>query len=116
MDNPVLKSNDPAAAAQLPLWRIQEINSEPTMNVYTDASRDDSGATGWAMTVPQLQYHSIGRLPDNTPITQAELIAVWKALQWNSRRTEGPQRLAIHTDSWAAHPGQEHFDLPGDCF
>ena len=39
-----------------------------------------------------------GRLPDDTPITQAELVAITKALQhWNSLKKPG--LVVIHTDS-----------------
>ena len=100
---------DPLAAAKAATDRLFSFKEDfpDSIHIYTDASSQQDGSTGWAFIVipnhgPDLPPYSLGRLPDFTPITLAELHGLYQALTWAQRQTFHDTVIFIHTDSLSA--------------
>ena len=81
--------------------RILDLNSEPAINIFTDASQRTEGETGWAAFIPELDTTLQGRLPNYTPITLAELEAIHQVIDF-IKNHKGTDIVNIHTDSMGA--------------
>jgi len=99
--NDVNKKTSPETAAIEANKRIEQLKCPGTKHVYTDATRKKNGITSWAV-VTEKETIDFGRLPDNTPITLAELMAIKEAIDWFQTNEKVDQHLVIHTDSMAA--------------
>ena len=99
--NDVNKKTSPETAAIEANKRIEQLKCPGTKHVYTDATRKKNGITSWAV-VTEKETIDFGRLPDNTPITLAELMAIKEAIDWFQTNEKVDQHRVIHTDSMAA--------------
>ena len=103
INNSTDKHTDPEGAAQEARQRIQSLSTPRTKTIYTDASRNMNADTAWAFYDDTNQTHSSGSLPRNTPITQAELFAIYQALlHFENHRDFLHSDLIVNTDSMAA--------------
>ena len=71
------------------------------INIFTHASSQQDGKTGWACFIAEEDLIIQGRLPDHTPITLAELHAIHAALAWRESQSRS-EPTVIHSDSMAA--------------
>lgn len=102
IDNPINKNQNPIGASKAAVNRILNLNdTQIALNIYTDASAQQDGKTAWACYVEEEDQVLQGRLPDNTPITLAELHAIEAALTWRVGQ-DRPESTLIHSDSMAA--------------
>jgi ribonuclease HI len=101
--NPISKREDPLLAATEARNRILELNRNHSQatNIYTDASCQEDGKSGLGVYIQGLETELTQRLPDNTPITLAELHAIKEALNWINHQ-DNKQTAIIHSDSMAA--------------
>ena len=78
ISNPINKNRHPQEAAKAAYNRILDLTNRNNLpiNIYTDASTHQDGKTAWACYVQEENLDIKGRLPDNTPITLAELHAI----------------------------------------
>jgi len=104
ISNPINKNRHPQEAAKAAYNRILDLinrNNLP-INIYilTPAPHKD-GKTTSACYVQEENLDIKGRLPDNTPITLAELHTIQATLVWKLSR-HNTKDIIIHSDSMAA--------------
>jgi len=105
ISNPINKIRHPQEAAKATYNRILDLTNRNNLPIniyiYTDANTHQDGKTAWACYVQAENLDIKGRLPDNTPITLAELHAIVAALVWKLSR-HNTKDIIIHSDSMAA--------------
>ena len=72
------------------------------LQVYTDASKSDSGKLTAAFFIPELNQSLKLRLTDNGTVYSAELMAIKIALDWITKNIKDSRDTVIYTDSMSA--------------
>src|SRR5207244_3974295 len=96
----VNKKDAPEIMKSLALMHI-ELNRHK-LQVYTDASKSDSGKLTAAFVIPELNQSLKLRLTDNGTVYSAELMAIKIALDWITKNIKNSRDTVIYTDSMSA--------------
>jgi ribonuclease HI len=93
IDNSYLKK-------QIVLNHLQQFDDH--LHIYTDAARNRTGQTGASYYIPSKEIETGIRLPDNTCVVTAELLAIKSVLQFINTTKLQKMKLVLLTDSQGA--------------